>query len=70
MAALSENVSELVMMTVNDVSELLQVSPRTIWRYLDEAEQSGFPRPIALNGRTLRWKKNEVLEYINKQERR
>lgn len=52
-----------MLITANDVAELLQVSKPMVYRLMN---QQGFPRPIKL-GVSVRWDSEEVNHWIDAQ---
>lgn len=57
----NDSVPELL--TITDLANLLQLSTRTIYRYRSEGRLCA---PISLRGRTTRWRKADVLDWIAK----
>lgn len=49
------------LLTINEVAEQLQVTPRTIRRWAANGE---FPAPITMGGRTQRWRRPTVEQWI------
>lgn len=58
--------ASLTMLDVREVAELLRVSPRQVWRLvaLAEARGGGFPRPLRLGTRTVRWRLGDIERYV------
>jgi excisionase family DNA binding protein len=52
-------------LTIGDVSEMLQFSPRTVWRLI-----GGGDFPHHRIGRTVRFREEEIEEWLEKQNRR
>lgn len=52
------------MLNIGDVGALLSVSERSVRRYV---QQRSFPRPIRLNGRSLRWLERDVIAWVTSQ---
>ena len=50
-----------LLMSIDEVSRLLRISIRTIWR-LDASGR--FPQPIRL-GRTIRWNREELVRWVD-----
>lgn len=53
---------------VRELSRLLGISVRSCWRLsaLSEAGQgNGFPRPVKLGPKTVRWRARDVLSYLD-----
>ena len=46
-----------------EIAEILSVKPKSIY-YLMEADAS-FPKPLVLSPRIRRWKKKDVIDWIN-----
>jgi predicted DNA-binding transcriptional regulator AlpA len=55
------------LLNVRQVAEILGVHERTVWRFasLAEAGASAFPKPIRIAERTVRWREDDVMAYIN-----
>lgn len=51
------------LLTVKDVSELLQVQERTVIRWVKNKE--GFPAPIMLTPKTMRWRPEDLNKWID-----
>lgn len=58
------NRSEL--MTVKELSELLKIAPRTIWRHV---ATGAVPEPIRI-GRSVRWSRAKVEEWLAEKEKK
>ncbi len=56
------------LVTVKELSKLLQLHQRTIWRLsgLAEAGLSDFPRPLRLGPKTVRWRLTDVAAYLGR----
>jgi len=52
--------SEVVLLPVDQVAEMLQVSTRTLWRLQSEGKIIG---PVKI-GRSVRWRKDQLLRWI------
>jgi len=57
----------LRLLNVGQVSELLGVSVRTIWRLsaLAEIGRSSFPPPLRLSPKVVRWRARDVQAYLD-----
>ena len=55
------------LMTARDVAAVLGVGERTVWRLTSQAEAGfgRFPRPVRLAARTVRWRWEDVEEYLH-----
>ena len=51
------------LLTVSDVAKILQSSTRTVHRYRSDGM---ICKPIFLGGRTPRWRKSDILNWISK----
>ena len=51
------------LLTVKDLSELLQVQERTVMRWVKNKE--GFPAPIMLTPKTMRWRREDINKWID-----
>jgi predicted DNA-binding transcriptional regulator AlpA len=49
------------------VGSLLKLHTRTVWRLsaLAESGQGGFPRPLRLAEKTVRWRATEIAAYLD-----
>ena len=56
----TEQPSLQTLLTVNQVASAMNVSPRTIWRYLSTGR---IPEPIRISG-TVRWRSTEISFWI------
>ncbi len=54
------------MLSCTQVAALLSVDVRTIWRMVVE-DRSGFPQPIRLNRKFVRWRYTDVLAWVEAQ---
>ena len=56
------------LLTVKDMSALLKLHMRTIWRMTGQAEDGhcDFPRPLRLGGKTVRWRATDVAAYLDR----
>lgn len=52
----------------NELSALLQISLPTLWRWRRECED--FPKPYALGGRTVAWRRSEIERWLERRPRR
>ena len=54
------------LLTVKDLAALLAVHERTCWRLaaMAEAGQGGFPRPLRIGPKTVRWRLADVETYL------
>jgi excisionase family DNA binding protein len=57
-----ETRAEAILWTAKQVAEALQVSTRTLWRMLASGQ---LIEPLKI-GRSVRWRKQELLEWIAK----
>lgn len=55
------------MATVREAAELLRIHPRSVWRLsaLAEAGTGGFPRPVRLAAKTVRWRVADIQRYLD-----
>jgi len=61
------NVQETVrLLTVKELAAALGVNERTCWRLtaMAEAGQVGFPRPLRIGHRIIRWRLSDVEAYL------
>lgn len=49
------------LLTPGQVADMLRVTKRTLWRM---AKQDGFPQPVRLTRKTVRWRAVEVKQYL------
>ena len=56
----SEHVSAITWLSTKAAAELLGITPRTLYRFIDEGDIPGYKF-----GRVIRIKKADVLEYID-----
>jgi len=56
----------LRLLRVGEVSELLGLSVRSVWRLaaLGEAGRSAFPPPLRLSPRCVRWRARDIEAYL------
>ena len=56
------------LLTVSQVSHLLSIHERTVWRFsaASEAGLSQFPKPIRLAAKTVRWRLSDVQAYLDR----
>ncbi len=52
--------SELALMNVKGVAEILSISPRSIWRLVSAGKM---PPPLKI-GASCRWRKNDISQWI------
>ena len=54
---------------INEVAELLKVSPSSISRWCEEARKgtSRFPLPISVKGGNRRWLRSDIEQYLAEQ---
>jgi|TARA_E500000318_G_scaffold13917_1_gene13576 predicted DNA-binding transcriptional regulator AlpA len=57
------NVTDQDFIDQKEIAEILSVKPKSIY-YLMETDTS-FPKPLVLSPRIRRWKKQDVLDWIN-----
>lgn len=57
------------LLTAKQVSQLLGVGERTVWRMTSRARAGcgHFPRPIRVGPRAVRWRWQDVEKYLQKQ---
>jgi predicted DNA-binding transcriptional regulator AlpA len=55
------------LLTIKDVSAMLKIHARTVWRLsaLAEAGQGSFPKPLRLGEKTVRWRLADVEAYLD-----
>ena len=55
------------LMTAGEVAAVLGVGERTVWRLTSRAEAGcgPFPRPVRMAARTVRWRWEDVEEYLH-----
>ena len=53
-----------VLWTVEEVAEYFQVDKRTIWRWVNTGTEE-FPKPSKIGERTLRWKKDIIVNWVD-----
>lgn len=55
-------VTELaVLLTAEELAEMLKVAVRTVWRLRSSGK---LPRPVSI-GSSIRWRKNEIVAWID-----
>lgn len=54
---------EKLMLTISDLQELLSISRTQLYKI--RKKYKDFPKPIDLGERTLRWKSEEIKEWID-----
>jgi prophage regulatory protein len=52
-----------MLLTVEDVAELLSIAPRTVFRW---ARERKLPRPVRLSRRAVRWRASAIQAYIDR----
>lgn len=57
-----DDLSEPLLVSVDEVGRLLSVSKRTVWRLVSEEK---IPQPVSFGGNT-RWRLNELKDWIAK----
>ncbi|MFM7318335.1 MAG: helix-turn-helix transcriptional regulator [Isosphaeraceae bacterium] len=50
-----------VLMSAEELAEMLRISERTLWRLLSAGQ---IPKPVRI-GRSTRWRANEIREWID-----
>jgi len=62
----SHNATDVQLLDVREVAELLRMHPRSIWRLAAQAEagQSNFPKPLRIGPKTIRWRLSDVQAYL------
>ena len=62
----AQNLDACRLLTVGELSDLLKLSPRSLWRMaaLSEAGQSDFPRAITVGPKLRRWRAVDVAGYL------
>lgn len=55
--------TDVAVVTVREVAELLGVNPRTIWRLSARGE---IPAPIRLGDRVVRWRLSDLREHLDR----
>lgn len=51
------------LLTAREVSELLGIHPRSVWRL---ASAGDLPKPIRLGQRVVRWRERDIIEAIER----
>ena len=56
------------LLTVREISRVLRLGQRTIWRLtsLSRAGVGAFPQPVRIGEKTVRWRWEDVEEYLRK----
>lgn len=54
-------------MTLQEVSGLVQRSPKTIWRWW--AKDKTFPKPIQINGRCIGWPESVYQAWLDQMQK-
>jgi len=54
------------LLTATDVARLLNVGERSVWRMASEAKagQGSFPRPVRIGRMAVRWRYQDVQQYL------
>lgn len=65
MASATETDSTMLL-TVNQVAQMLGCSVRHVWRMADSGE---FPRPVAIGVKLKRWPRTTIEQWIKSQQR-
>jgi predicted DNA-binding transcriptional regulator AlpA len=62
----SHNATDVQLLDVREVAELLRMHPRSIWRLASQAEsgRSDFPKPLRIGPKTVRWRLTDVQAYL------
>lgn len=58
--------SSLKLLKAEDVATLLGISMRSLWRFRSTGV---IPAPIRIGERTLRWRAQDIQEYLDRQSR-
>ena len=69
---MASELDDLRLLNVGQVSKLLGISVRTIWRLsaLAEIGRSSFPPPLRLSAKCVRWRLADVRRYLDELARR
>ena len=64
---MGSELDDLRLLNVGQVSKLLGISVRTIWRLsaLAEIGRSSFPPPLRLSAKCVRWRLADVRRYLD-----
>lgn len=54
-----------VLLTVRDVQHLLRISNPTLSRIRAD-ESAGFPKPIAVTAKAVRWRRSDVEDWLER----
>jgi predicted DNA-binding transcriptional regulator AlpA len=57
----AENVRERMLISVNELATILDISPRTVWRLLSAGK---LVRPLRIGG-AVRWRYREIIDWID-----
>lgn len=59
------------LLSAAEVDRVLGIGERTVWRLTSRgrAGQGGFPRPIRIGEKTVRWRWKDIERYLEKQAR-
>jgi len=62
----AEQITIRPLLTVKDMARVLGIHERTVWRMAAQAEAgvTGFPRPVRIGRKTVRWRREDVEAYI------
>ena len=67
----SRNLDRTTLVNAKELSGRLKISPRALWRLTAAAEAGlaelsrGFPRPLRLGTKTIRWRLADVETYLS-----
>jgi predicted DNA-binding transcriptional regulator AlpA len=56
------NDGNIQLLDVRDMAGILKMSTRNVWRF--SASKSEFPKPVRLGEKTVRWRLEDVQNYI------
>jgi len=54
--------AETLLMTAEEIAELLRLSVRSVWRL---RSAGGIPKPLRIGGTTVRWRRSEILDWVS-----
>ena len=63
-----QDVGELSpLLTVREVAGILGIHVRTVWRLaaMTEMGEGGFPRPVRIAKKTIRWRRADLEQYLD-----
>ena len=63
----TKDLSSLAMVTMNEVTQLLCVTRRTLERWV---EMGQFPQPVRLGAKIVRFRRTDVEAYLRKQQQK